>query len=184
MPTLRAIIFDLDDTLLVDEAVSYEVLELIAQQVKKNCDIDPKIFVSDVATIAQELWRKGACYPFCHEIGISAFEGLWGNFLGETKELTTLRAWSHHYREEVFLKALLTQSVQLSQAAVIARDLALEFSLLRRQRQRLFPKTEKVLEQLSCHYQLGLLTNGAPDLQREKIVATRCEHLFSNILIS
>ncbi|MBX9576922.1 MAG: HAD family hydrolase [Chthoniobacterales bacterium] len=233
MPNFRAILFDLDDTLLVDEAVSYEVLEQVAQQAEEkfknlfskstdaanNCvapvlassgidytlsrgapsapcssqasatlkagsKIDPKLLVSDAATIAQELWRAGECYPFCRSIGISAFECLWGNFLGDSKDLTALRAWSQRYREEVFEKALLTQRGDFSELEVAARSLAQEFSSLRRQQQRLFPKTREVLEQLSSQFKLGLLTNGAPDLQREKIAASGCEDLFSAIVIS
>jgi putative hydrolase of the HAD superfamily len=184
MPVLRAILFDLDDTLLVDEAVSYEALETVAQQAEEKFHIDPKLFVHDTATIAQELWRAGDCYPFCRAIGISAFEGLWGKFLGDTKELSKLRTWSQQYRQEVFEKALLAQHIEHSPAEAAARVLAQEFSLLRRQRQRLFPEAREVLEKLSQRYRLGLLTNGAPDLQREKIVASSCEDLFSAIVIS
>ena len=183
-PTLRAILFDLDDTLLVDEAASYEVLEQVAQQAEEKFKIDPNLLVRDAVRIAQELWRAGECYPFCRSIGISAFECLWGNFLGDSKDLTALRAWSQRYREEVFEKALLTQRGDFSEMEVAARSLAQEFSSLRRQQQRLFPKTREVLEQLSSQFKLGLLTNGAPDLQREKIVASGCEDLFSTIVIS
>lgn len=184
MPALRAILFDLDDTLLVDEALSYEALEHVARQAEEKFHIDPTLLVRDAAAIAQELWRAGECYPFCRAIGISAFEGLWGKFLGDSKDLTSLRAWSQRYREEVFEKALLAQRGSFSEVRVAARSLAQEFSLLRRQRQRLFPEAREVLEKLSQRYRLGLLTNGAPDLQREKIAASGCEDLFSAIVIS
>jgi putative hydrolase of the HAD superfamily len=182
--SLRAIIFDLDDTLLVDEALSLELLEELAQQVNSLFQIDPKLFVSDVRVIAQALWKSGECYPFCLSIGISAFEALWGEFLGESEELIKLRRWSQLYREEVFYRALHAQGGEIAEAKNIASSLAQNFSLLRRQRQRLFPETREMLEKLSQHYRLGLLTNGAPDLQREKIAATGCEHFFSAVVIS
>ena len=181
---LRAILFDLDDTLLVDEAVSYEALEEVARQAKEKFHIDPNLFVSNAVAIAQALWQVEKCYPFCRSIGISAFEGLWGNFLGDSKELTRLRKCSQRYREQVFLIALHAQRSRISNSKIVARSLAQQFSLIRRQQQRLFPKTREVLEQLSSQFKLGLLTNGAPDLQREKIAASGCEDLFSAIIIS
>ena len=184
VPKLRAILFDLDDTLLVDEAVSYEALEEVARQAKEKFHIDPNLFVSDAVAIAQALWQVEKCYPFCRSIGISAFEGLWGNFLGDSKELTRLRKCSQRYREQVFLIALHAQRSRISNSKIVARSLAQQFSLIRRQQQRLFPKTREVLEQLSSQFKLGLLTNGAPDLQREKIAASGCEDLFSAIVIS
>lgn len=183
-PNIRAILFDLDDTLLVDEAVSQEALEQVARQAEEKFHIDPALLVRDAAVIAQELWRAGECYPFCRSIGISAFECLWGNFLGDSKDLTKLREWSQRYREEVFEKALQAQQGSFSEVKVVVRSLAQEFSFLRRQQQRLFPKTREVLEQLSSQFKLGLLTNGASDLQREKIAASGCEDLFSAIVIS
>ncbi|MBM3857022.1 MAG: HAD family hydrolase [Verrucomicrobia bacterium] len=184
MPTLRAILFDLDDTLLVDEAVSYEVLEAVAEQAKKKFGIDPRLFVSDLASIAKELWVRGECYSFCHAIGISAFECLWGNFLGDAQELMKLRRWSQQYREEVFQKTLQAQKKIFPEARAAAQGFAQEFSKLRRQRQRLFPEAREVLEKLASRFKLGLITNGAPDLQREKIAATKCEHFFSAMVIS
>ena len=69
----RAILFDLDDTLLVDEAFSYEALEEVARQAKEKFHIDPNLFVSDAVAIAQALWQVEKCYPFCRSIGIRAF---------------------------------------------------------------------------------------------------------------
>jgi putative hydrolase of the HAD superfamily len=46
------------------------------------------------------------------------------------------------------------------------------------------PDALEILTRLSGRYTLGLLTNGAPDLQREKIAASGTESLFSQIVIS
>jgi phosphoserine phosphatase len=46
------------------------------------------------------------------------------------------------------------------------------------------PDARETMTRLSSRYALGLLTNGAPDLQREKIVASGLESLFKEIVIS
>ncbi len=55
---------------------------------------------------------------------------------------------------------------------------------LRRSHQRLMPRAREVIEKLSKNFQLALLTNGAPDLQNEKIEASGLRNFFSAIFIS
>jgi putative hydrolase of the HAD superfamily len=62
--------------------------------------------------------------------------------------------------------------------------LATEFSATRRARQRLMPGARELISQLSTRYSVALLTNGAPDLQREKIAATGLESFFKAIAVS
>jgi phosphoserine phosphatase len=50
--------------------------------------------------------------------------------------------------------------------------------------QRLMPDARETLTRLSPKYALGMLTNGAPDLQREKIAASGLEGLFKEVVIS
>ena len=54
----------------------------------------------------------------------------------------------------------------------------------RRARHVLFSDVENALTNLGEIYQLVLVTNGAPDLQREKIQGAKLERYFDNILIS
>ena len=106
---LRALFFDLDDTLAVDEAVSHETFAHVAAVASSRFGVDPALFARDSMAIARELWSEGECRPYCRSIGISAFECLWGGFKGESTELTALRNWAQAYRREVFAKALSAQ---------------------------------------------------------------------------
>lgn len=179
---IKAILFDLDDTLAVDEAVSHETFAHVAAQASSRFGADPVVFAGDAMAIARELWSAGECRPYCRSIGISAFECLWGGFAGETPELRALRSWAHAYREEVFAKALERQSGQAPSDA--AAFLATEFASTRRARQRLMPGAKELITELSGTHAVALLTNGAPDLQREKIAATGMESLFKAIAVS
>jgi len=179
---LRALLFDLDDTLAVDEAVSQETFAHTAAVASSRFEVNPAIFANDSMVIARELWGEGACRPYCRSIGISAFECLWGDFAGASPELTSLRNWAHAYRQEVFSKAL---SAQLEDfPADAAQMLAGEFSSTRRARQRLLPGARELITRLSLDFSMALLTNGAPDLQREKIAATGLDQFFKAIAVS
>jgi len=179
---IRAILFDLDDTLAVDEAVSHESFDHTAALAKSRFGIDPIAFTHDAMSISRELWASGECRPFCREIGISAFECLWGGFDGESNELTSLRNWSRTYRREVFQRTLTEQLEDFPAEA--AELLSVEFAAARRSRQRLMPGAREIIAKLSPTYRIALLTNGAPDLQREKIEASGLGDQFHAIAIS
>ena len=155
---IRALLFDLDDTLAVDEAVSHETFAHVAAVASSRFGVAPAEFARNAMQIARDLWSEGACRPYCRSIGISAFECLWGGFTGETPELTALRLWAQEYRLEVFAKTLAAQLE--SYPADAPEFLASEFSSTRRARQR------------------------APDLQREKIEATGLKEYFQSIAVS
>ena len=180
--TLRALLFDLDDTLAVDELVSQETFAHTAAVASERFGVDPATFARDAMTNARNLWAEGECNSYCRSIGISAFECLWGGFAGETQELSALRRWAHDYRREVFVKALTSQKPDHPPEA--GEFLSSEFSATRRARQRLLPGARELLTALSTKYVFGMLTNGAPDLQREKIAATGLEPLFKAITVS
>jgi phosphoserine phosphatase len=177
---LRAVLIDLDDTLIVDEAVSREAFRAVARYARDRHGAEVERFARDAAEQAKAIWQSGPCYAFCRSLGISAFECLWGGFEGEG-ELGTLRKWALSFREQVFDHALREQMIESADGS---RDLAETFGRERRLLQRLMPNALEILTRLSAKYALGLLTNGAPDLQREKIVASGLENLFNEVVIS
>jgi len=177
---LRAVLIDLDDTLIVDEAVSREAFQAVARYARDRHGAEVERFARDAAEQAGALWEAGPCQAFCSNLGISAFECLWGRFEGEG-ELSRLRKWALGFREQVFDHALREQMIESAEGS---RDLAEAFSRERRLLQRLMPDALETLTRLSAKYALGMLTNGAPDLQREKVVASGLEGLFKEVVIS
>lgn len=176
----RAVLIDLDDTLVVDEAVSREAFEAVARLARERHGAEAERFARDAAAQAKVLWSAGPSQAFCRNLGISAFECLWGNFEGEG-ELAQLRRWALGFREQVFDHALRQQMIESADGS---RDLAHAFARERRLLQRLMPDARETLARLSAKYKLGMLTNGAPDLQREKITASGLETFFKEIAIS
>ncbi len=177
---IRAVIFDLDDTLVADEAISEEAFKTVAAKAAQF-GAEATDFIRDSKMLAQELWKKGPCFAYCYAIGISAYECLWGTFDDKQEELQKLRAWALPFREMVFDSALRRQLIDIP---ALGPELSEEFGKARRRLQRLVPDAKEILVRLSCEYLLGLLTNGAPSLQREKIMASGLGSLFRAIVVS
>jgi putative hydrolase of the HAD superfamily len=178
---IKAILFDLDDTLVVDEAVSREALASTAARAFSETGAEATRFAVDVHRIGSSLWREGPCHSYTKSIGISFHECLWGRFEGDTPELTALRNWALAYRIEVFSAALRAQE---KPDEVLAEGLSRHFAAERRRLQRLMPDALETLVRLKSTHQIALLTNGAPDLQREKIAASGLGPLFDAIAVS
>lgn len=182
MTTTAALLFDLDDTLLADEAASDAAfLATSAYAAERYSSIESRSLAQIAGREAQRLWHGSATYAYSHAIGISAYEGLWGGFVGDDAHLRALRAWVGDYRRETWHCALDAYGVA---DVALAGELAEMFQRERRARQVVFADVIPMLEQLRGLYRLALVTNGAPDLQREKIAASGLAGYFDAIVVS
>ena len=178
---IRGILFDLDDTLVIEGAAADAAFLSTCEHAHQKHGIDPKALHQAVRYHARELWRASATITYCRAIGISSWEGLWARFLGDDPNLKNLRTWAPTYRRETWSRALADHGVNdLS----YAERLSGVFLVERRKRHTLFSDVEDCLTILREVYRLALVTNGAPDLQREKIQGTNLARFFDAILIS
>ena len=79
----RAVIFDLDDTLVWDERLSRRALMETAERGAAVHGLDAGRLMSAAKKTGDALWRAHAPVERCDELGIVAFEGMWGHFHGE-----------------------------------------------------------------------------------------------------
>lgn len=178
---IRSILFDLDDTLVIEEDFADAAFLATCEHAHKKHGIDPGALHQTVRSHAGELWRASATITYCRAIGISSWEGLWARFLGSDPNLKRLRAWAPTYRRETWFRALADHGVS---DVSFAEQLSGIFFVERRERHILFFDVEDSLTNLREIYQLALVTNGAPDLQREKIQGAKLAQYFDEILIS
>jgi putative hydrolase of the HAD superfamily len=114
-------------------------------------------------------------------MGIWWGEGLWGEFRGEAPELRRLRAFAPEFRLAAWSEALATVGVP---DGALAAELADTYRTKRRARQIVDPAAEAVLGALAKDNRLALVTNGAPDVQREKLAGTTLARYFGAVVIS
>ncbi|MBE2179457.1 MAG: HAD family hydrolase [Chthoniobacterales bacterium] len=178
----KAVVFDLDDTLVWDERISRQALMEAAAEASARTGADTGRLAAEAKRVAEELWHAHAPVERCDALGIVAFEGMWGFFHGEDDYLRHLREWVPGFRTEIWRRALAAEGIQ---DEVLAEELGALFQRRRRELQDPLPGAAVVLHVLrEAGLKIGLLTNGAPDLQWEKIEASGLGMLFDAAVVS
>jgi putative hydrolase of the HAD superfamily len=177
----RALLFDLDDTLIVEEPAAAAAFEATAQFAASRYQIDPASLATDARLRARELWYAAPTHEYCLRVGISSWEGLWCRFEGDGPDECALRDWSSTYRQGAWSLALADQGVDDPR---LAEELGKQFGVERRARHEVFTDAVGALGQLKETHSLALVTNGAACLQREKLAASGLAGHFDAVVIS
>ncbi|CAM4412346.1 HAD family hydrolase [Paenibacillus phoenicis] len=166
--TIKAVCFDLDDTLLWDERSVKEAFAATCESAASKINgLNPEQLEEAVRREARGLYESYETYPFTTMIGINPFEGLWATFsAGEQPEFRQLEQLAPTYRKESWRRGLLALGVDDEE---LAGELAEQFGRERRARPHVYEETFQVLKELQGKVKLLLLTNGCPALQQEKL---------------
>jgi phosphoserine phosphatase len=177
----RGLLFDLDETLMVEEPAAEAAFLASAQLAAAERGTDPEALAVGARARARELWYAAPTHAYCMRVGISSWEGLWCRFEGEHPEVRALRDWSPTYRREAWGLALADQRVDDAQ---LAEELAERFVAERRTRHEVFADVADALERLAQSHSMALVTNGAACLQREKLAASGLSECFEVVVVS
>ena len=82
---LQAIIFDLDDTLMVEEPGAEAAFMEVCEQAAQDCGVDANKLCTLVRETARDIWHQSPARPYCVEIGISSWEGVVARFEGNAQ---------------------------------------------------------------------------------------------------
>lgn len=179
---IKAIIFDLDDTLLWDKKsvdTAFQNTCIVAQE---RYGVNPNTLQENVQEAARQLYASYETYAFTKMIGINPFEGLWGTFDDDTEEFNAMYKLIPTYRQHAWEQGLKHSGIDDPSFAAI---LANRFIQERIKHPYVYEETFATLNELHQHYQLILLTNGAPSLQEKKLTLTpELRDYFDHIIIS
>lgn len=177
MSVKTVLIFDLDDTLILQDKMTVETVRYCTAFLGLDADIFWKTF----QRTSREAFDRLPSADYCRMVGISAQEGLWGDFGGAHPSLNQLRASLTQYRFEAWHRALDEHGFS---DPVLATSIAEDFAALRGRRYYVFPDARSVITRLKKDYTLAILTNGAPELQWSKIHKSGLEDLFDSVTVS
>ena len=178
---VKTILFDLDETLILEKPVALRALEQTGRRANAEAGVHPAELRDRVLERAGELWRSTPAIDYCRRVGISSWEGLWCEFAGENENLVWLHEWSPTYRFEAWSRALNDMGVDDKR---LARSLADDFVEIRSDLFEHFPETFEILNELNGAVRLVLATNGASDLQRLKLETSSLAGYFDDVLVS
>lgn len=179
---IKALFFDLDDTLLWDKKSVKEAFVATCKVAHERFGINVDDLEHAVREEARALYASYETYPYTQMIGINPFEGLWGNFFDEQEEFKKLSKIAPSYRCEAWTRGLKKMGVD-------DPDFGCELGeLFQKERKNLpfvYDDTYSTLKKLKNDYELVLLTNGSPDLQNTKLrMSSEIIPYFSHIVIS
>jgi putative hydrolase of the HAD superfamily len=177
----QTLLFDLDETLIVEEPAAVAAFRATAALAGRHHDLDAAALAAAARVRARELWRAAPTHPYCARVGISSWEGLWGRFEGDEPSVAALRAWSATYRRESWRRALADANVDDDELAELLGE---TFGVERRRRHETFPDAVPALAAAARSGRLGLITNGASCLQREKLDASGLGGYFDAVVVS
>ena len=180
--TIKAILFDLDDTLLWDKKSVQDAFWKTCKLAEERYNISAERLEEAVRKEAKALYEGYDTYAFTKMIGINPFEGLWGEFLEEHALFPKMRELIPVYRKEAWTKGLLALGIN---DPAFGEKLAEAFPENRKKSPYVFEETFSILDQLKGKYSLLLLTNGSPHLQNTKLSITpEISPYFDHIVIS
>ncbi len=177
MSVKTVLIFDLDDTLILQDKMTVETVRYCTAFL----GLDPDIFWSTFQRTSREAFEELPSAEYCRMVGISAQEGLWGEFGGAHPALNQLRRALSAYRFEAWHRALDEHGFSDPE---LAKSIAADFASLRGRRYYVFPDARPILVDLRKHFDLAILTNGAPELQWSKVHGSGLEDLFDSVTVS
>jgi len=176
-----AILFDLDETLMVEYDSVDQAFRATCERAKVRCGLDAEKLYTSIRERAREIWYSSPLKGFCQTLGFSSAEGLWGSFNGPVDPLPRFYEWIPAYRRQAWTAALADLGIDDPQ---LVRFLIDTFPRERSRRHVVFPDSVPTLNRLAQRHRLALITNGIPELQNEKLDRGRLTPYFDPILIS
>jgi putative hydrolase of the HAD superfamily len=177
----KAVLFDLDDTLVIEKASAEEALLAACSIAHEKYGINPEKLSETVQQKARELSEDCPARAYCVSIGLGTREGLWARFEGDNPNLKILRNWAPAFRRRAWTEALAEFGTKDNH---LAEQLSETFQTERRSRNIAYPDAEPVLKKLQERYKLAIVSNGPTDLQMEKLEGSGLAGYFDAVVIA
>ena len=176
--TTRAVVFDLDDTLIVE--VSYamaslrEALGTLPAWIRWHPNRPP-------STPSARYGRRGDDYQRCVELGFASWEGLWSTFEGNHYSVAGLVDWAPTYRAEAWRAVGVALGVDDPELLAISGR---RFEAAQRRGHPIIEGMHDAFAEVGTRHPLGLITNGPSDIQRLKLEQAGLATTFAAEVIS
>jgi HAD superfamily hydrolase (TIGR01509 family) len=179
LAVIRAVLFDLDETLILDEAVCDHAFRIAALSVTSDLAVAAGLAAA-AASQARALWAElpAVALEYATRIGHSAFEGLWAEYDASIPAEALLEGVITEYREHTWQLALETCGLSGDPARLSRLWIQL------RSRYPLYPDADDLLVRLYGKYKLGIVTNGVRRLQRRKLTGCGLLPWFDAVAVS
>jgi putative hydrolase of the HAD superfamily len=174
-PLPKAVIFDLDDTLILDTGrACYRAAAAAA-------GLDPDLVAPAAERIARAAWRESPHVDIGVSLGIASWEVLWAEFTGSHPCLDGLRDWAPGYRRSVWQKVVTKCRADIAKAPVLEQS----YIDAHRAGHPQIPGALDLVRRLhGAGVLVGILTNGPGDIQRLKLGQLGIDEYLTTSVVS
>jgi putative hydrolase of the HAD superfamily len=172
----RAVLFDLDDTLIPEQPAIEAGFAAVAQRVWGSSSTQRVRSLWDAA--GQVLRDQAPTQAYLAAVHITAGDLLHGSLVAGGRHADSLRAFLRYYLEHAF------DPVLPESARPLTRELVDLWRETRLAALSAYPETASVLDWLSRKARLALVTNGLSKLQRDKLERTGLSGYFASVVVA
>ncbi len=172
----RAVLFDLDDTLIPEEPAIEAGFAAVAERVWGSSSPERVHSLWDAAS--EVLREQAPAQAYLAAVHIDASDLLHGSLVGGGAQADSLRAFLPYYLEHAFDPAL------PETARLLTRELVDLWRETRLDALSVYSETVSVLNCLRGEVPLALVTNGLSQLQRDKLELTGLTGYFASVVVS
>lgn len=181
MSGLKAVLFDLDDTLVPEMEPEREALLVVCGLVADKYGTNPEEMLKTIDDSCRRLWSKWDTPIVYSEIGYSVWEGLWGPSDSLGSDMGNDPETIAKYKRETWDDVLSTHGVQDTEL----RDEIIDRHRAERvKRLKPYDGVEEVLSEVGAKYPLAVVTNGSPAVQRFKLNEAGLADYFKVVVAS
>jgi putative hydrolase of the HAD superfamily len=173
--TVRALLFDLDDTLIPERPAIEAGYAAVAERVWGAGSPER---IAQLWEAARAVWHAGRPAAYARRVHFSLGEALHGEFVAVGPEADALRAFVPRLHATAFDAVLPPDWVGRS------RELVELWKTTRMAALTVFPETVEVLDHWRARLPLALVTNGAARLQRDKLERLGLGEYFAFVVVS
>lgn len=179
---IRAVLFDLDDTLIPEAAAIRGALTAACRPLEERLALPAGVLAEALEAVGKATWQVLDRGGIDARFGVTWEECLWGR-IGDVsrRQIPGLPAAAAMLRSSVFSDALAACGVR----SPLAQELEARFASERRKRLVPFEESAPLIAALRRRgLKVGCATNGASEVQREKLAATGTAGWFDEVTVS
>jgi putative hydrolase of the HAD superfamily len=179
--TVRAVLFDLDDTLMEEEAPLVAAFRAACAPVAERHGILVDDFFARARVLGREAFQTAPAIDYLRAIDAGSSDLLSADYDADAPHAEAMAEWLTWYRRGFFRNGL--RAFGIDNEGLV--DEMLERYLANRHaHHRVYPETFDVLDTLAGRIPLVLVTNGPGHHQRTKLEAVGFGPYFANIVVS
>ena len=179
--SVRAVFFDLDDTLMEEEAPLVAAYRAACAPVEERHGIPADAFFAKARVLGREAFCTAPAIDYLRAIDAGSSDLLSADYDANAPHADAMVEWLEWYRSGFFRNGLRAFGIDDD---ALADELRERYIANRHAHHRIYPETFEVLDALVDRFPLVLVTNGPGQHQRTKMEAAGFSPYFKEVVVS